>query len=470
MKLIFILMIFVLFLATGALTATAVNAGEAVSLTLEQAIDAALKNDLQVAAARNNLEKAKLAVKKEILNTFPQAVIEDSLGQDFIDGGCSNNLTITIKENFPTKFNLYGNRVPTNIETALLERLACELQLKITAANTINDTVANYLNVLRAQHNVRLQESIAKNYQTALAIAQEQLKQGRITKPTELKAQNDLANAFYTLEKNRSDYSLALQQLGNQIGISDVSGLSLAEVSLEQIPQQMDLEQMKAEAVQNRLELQQERINVQKAERQLALDQNKALPQLNFIYSYNNSDGTLSMNINYNFLSGDISGDLKNTSNIILIPTPTPISAPVPGGNPSKNQNTLTLKMTWNLDFGTAKNQVQQTQLALENARNSEKQKLQGILWELEQAHANFGFALKKAQLNQAALSYYQKQLEIKQLEVKIGTATPLDLAKTETDLLQATVQLVNAQYDLLAAYKKVQLTAGELYPRTENI
>lgn len=448
------------------------NAEEKATLTLDQAITAALKNDFQVVTARNNLEKAKLAVRKEILNTYPQAVINDSLGQDLISGKSGNSLTITIKETYPTKFNLYGKKVPTAIETALWDQLSSELQLKITAANVTNTAVSNYINILKARQNLKLQESVVKNSQGALSIAQEQLKQGQITKPTELKAENDLANAQYTLEKNRSDYQMALEQLGNQIGIDDVSGLNLAEISMDQIPQQLDLAQLKTEAAQKRLELRQERINVQKAERQLAMDQNKTLPQLNFSYDYNNSDGTLSMNVNYGLLSGDITGNLTGSSNDsnISIPTPTPGLGPGSREDPNKQKNTFTLNMTWNLDFGTAKNQAQQSKITLENAQNSEKEKLEGVLWELQQAHSNFVFALKKAELNEDALPFYQKQLEIKRLQVKIGTATQLELAQTETDLLQAQVQLVNARYDLMAAYKKVQLSAGELYPQTENI
>jgi outer membrane protein TolC len=166
------------------------------------------------------------------------------------------------------------------------------------------------------------------------------------------------------------------------------------------------------------------------------------------------------MTISYGFLSGDISGNLKNSTGDLQ---------PVDNSN-RQDRNTLSLNMTWNLDFGTAKTQVQQSKISLENAQNSEKEKLEGILWELEQANANFTFALKKVKLNQDAIPFYQKQLEIKRLEVKIGTATQLDLAKIEADLLQANIQLMNAQYDLLAAYKKVQLSAGELYPQTENL
>jgi outer membrane protein TolC len=135
----------------------AVNAQGEATLTLDQAIAAALKNDFQVVTARNNLEKAKLTVRKEILNIYPQAVINDSLGRDLGNGDSANTLTITIKETLPTKFNLYGAKVPTSIETALWDQLSSEMQLKITAANTTNTVISNYLNLLKAQKNLKQQ-------------------------------------------------------------------------------------------------------------------------------------------------------------------------------------------------------------------------------------------------------------------------------------------------------------------------
>lgn len=76
--LIFLLMIFtlVMYLPAGGF------AQEDQSITLDQALEMALKTDSQVFNARNNLEKAKLAVKQEVLKTWPQASITDSVFDD----------------------------------------------------------------------------------------------------------------------------------------------------------------------------------------------------------------------------------------------------------------------------------------------------------------------------------------------------------------------------------------------------
>src|SRR5512141_2847776 len=122
-KSIFKLTCFMLFLAIGTLAPIAVHGEGEAALTLEQAVDAALKNSYQMAAARNNLENAILAVKQEILKTYPQAQIGDILGADLDQGSSSNTLTITVKETLPTKFNLYGHKIPTNIEVAMWDQL-----------------------------------------------------------------------------------------------------------------------------------------------------------------------------------------------------------------------------------------------------------------------------------------------------------------------------------------------------------
>jgi outer membrane protein len=442
------------------IVASGVLAADVQEITLDQAVEMALKNDSQVFNALNNVEKAKLAVKQEVVKTWPQATVTDSVFRDLGSSrsitGFPNTFTVTITETVPTGVHLYGKKIPTSIEVAIWEQINNEAQLQITEANTIYNTVSLYFNVLKAGEAVILQESIVKSNQNSLAIAREQLKQNKITKPEELKVENDLANAVYTLEKNRSDYNLALRQLGNQIGVKDISQLKLAapiQTIASEIP---DLSQMKLKAINQRLEMKQAQIAVQKAEQQLAQAQNQALPDLYFGYSYRSDDRAKSMSINYSFLSGNISSDVQGTFGDKNYFDP---------GTGLPNLNALTLKLTWNLDFGTPKNQIQQNQLLLANAKSSGVQTQQGIEWDVEQAAAGYQLALKKVEISRQAIPYYQKQLEIKRLQLKLGMASPLDMANAENDLLQAQNQAKSDEYDRLLAYKKLQMVTGELYP-----
>jgi outer membrane protein TolC len=446
-------------------------------ITLDQTLEMALKNDSQVIMARNNVEKAKLAVKQEVIKTWPQASVTDSYG-DILENPIDphtgepyftqfpNMLTITITDTIPSKLNLYGKKVPTTIEAAIWDRVNNEAQLEISQANVVYNTISLYLNALKAEKTVIYQEGVAKNSQTSLEIALQQLKLNQITKPAELKIENDYANAVYTLLKSKSDYDLALQQLGNQIGLKDVTRVRLVEPTLNLTDKISDNQQLKMNAIQKRLEMKQAEIAVWKAEQQLAQSQNQVLPDLNFGYTYRNSDGTESLTLSYSFLSGNITG---NTQKVIgdksyIEASNNSYRSGIP------NLNELTLKLTWNLSFGIPQNQVQQSKLLLDNALSSGAQIQQGIEWEVDQADANHGLAIRKNTIAQQALAYYQKQLEIKQLQLKQGTVSQLDVDTAASDLFQAQTQAKSAEYDQFLAYQKLQMVIGNLYPLNTSL
>lgn len=442
-----------------------VSASDTQKLTLDQAVELALKNDSQNSIARNNVEKAKLAVRQEVIKTWPQATVTDSVFRD-IDGANSqdfpNTFSVTIKSTIQTGFQFYGKKVPTNIELAIWEQIHYEAQLKITEVNTIYNTISLYVSALKAKRTMEYQEAVVRSSRASLDIAREQLRQNKITKPEELKAENDYSSAVYTLEKNRSDYLLALQQLGNQMGVKDISGIELVEPTFDEIQGSLDLQKLKETALRQRLEMKQAQISIQKAEQQLALSQNKALPDLTFGYSYryskddSSNSRSESLTIDYSFLSGDITGNAQETL------------------GPSKywgqqtfisTHNALNLKLTWNLDFGVNRNLIQQNELLLANAKSTCAQTRQSIEWDVDQAAAAYQLALKKVEISRQAVPYYQKQLEIKRLQVKLGMAPGTELADAENNLLQAQNQVKSDDYDRFLAYKKLQMVSGELYP-----
>lgn len=442
-------------------------------ITMDQAVEMALKSDPQVFNARNTVETSKLAVKQQVLKTWPQATITDTYGDVLQNPMTTNNplyneftpfpnmLNVTVTETIPTNLHLYGVNVPTSIEAAIWTQVNNEAQYQITQANTIYNAISLYLTALKDGELVDYQEGVVQSSRISVAIAQEQLRQNKLSQPDELNVENTLANNTYTLEMDRSNYNLALQQLANQIGLKDITGLKLQEPSLAVAQQIPDAQQIKASAVQKRLEMKQAEVTVLKAAQQLAQDQNQVLPDLNFGYNFHNSDGTESLTIGYSFLSGNISGNAQdvagdtsfiqsnqNYSNLYLT-----------------SVNEFTLKLTWNLDFGTNQNQVQQDRFTLVSAKSSSDQTKIGVEWDVDQAAANFILELKKVAVSRQAVPYYQKELDIVKLEFKQGKATQLDITNAENNLLQAQNQAKSDEYDKLLAYKKLLMVSGDLYP-----
>ena len=428
------------------------------SLTLEQAIHMALEHDSQVATARNNVAKTKLGVEQEVLKTYPQASVVDYQTNDLIRGASSNTLTVTIQETYPTGFNLYGKKVPTAIEAAFWDQVTNEATLRIAEANVRYNTTSFYVAALQALKNVEYQQKVLRDAESALEVAQVQMKQASITRPLELQAENTVTNARINLEKYRSEYQLAMLQLGNQIGMADPDGVRLVEIDSPAAT--INLTTIKEQSLPKRLELQQAEISIRQAERTVAQSNNLLLPQLDLTYFNSDASAGYAYSIGYDFLTGAISGTQESRTNSQM----SYYKSSTNNSLLSKDRNSIQMTLTWNLDFGINKSQVRQDQIVLQNARRSWEQARQNAGLEIDQAIVNYRLASQKVTANQQLLPYYQKQLELKKLSKQLGSATQQEVDSAEQELLQAQLQVNLASYEYTLAYQKLKLVTGDLY------
>ncbi len=436
--------------------------GQTETLSLTQALEMAFKADYQVKSDRNNLEKSKLAVKKAALNILPQATVEGQYQYQTTDDTYPNAYQIVVQQTIPTSYNLYGQKIVTDIEAAMWDQVTAEATLQIDQANVIYNTYEYYINVLKAQQVLKLQEAALAKYQEDSALAAKQLSLGKITKPDQLKTENSLNQAQFDLEKDRSDLEIALQKLANQIGLKDLADYQLAEMgpAAETIDGQLAALQQKA--LQRRLELQTKEITIKQAGRTWAQAKNDELPTVSV--SYNSQNQMQSFGLSYDFLKGDFSWLAAHKDESYQTQTD------ALSGNTNDNyygakKRYFTLKLKWSLDFGTAANQAKQAQYTLDNAKLDLEKERQDILLDVAQASADYQLAVKQHELNQKALLYYEKDVEVKETQRKLGMLTFTDLSDARQDLLDARIAAVKSAYDRVLAVQKLKKAVGDLYP-----
>ncbi len=425
-------------------------------LGLNQAVEMALRADAQTMAAKNDLEKANLGVKQEAAKNLPQITLTGQHGYEVVSGDRSQSYTVKVQETLSTGIHLYGADVATPGEVSRWDQEYSASAYQIQRAKVRYNTTVLYLDALKAQRAVRYQEAAVRNAQAAADVAKQKLDLGKITKPDQLKAENNLLQAQYQLEKNRRDYSLALKRLANQIGVTEPETLVLDENLPADPLAGLDYGKLKETALEKRPELQQARITVQKAERAAAQAKNQTLPDLEL--SYQNRDRTQSYSLGYNFLTGDLTGSAAwrdsgdgeiGSSQETLFGSP---------------DQTIALQLNYTLDWGIAQSQNRQADLALESAQKSLEQSSRDISLEIDQAISDYEMAAAQLALKRQALPLYQKQLELAQLQQKLGRATALDIFQAELELMSARTDADNAQCDLLAAAEKAKMALGLSY------
>ena len=430
-----------------------VTKAESGALSLNQAISLALEHDFQVQNDRNQKTKSGLGVKEAAKGRYPQATVDYSLQHDLINEENSNRYSLMITETFETGWSLYGSKVATTVKAASWEEVLAGLQFKITQANTIYNTTSLYLQVLKLTENLRLNQLASKNLEKAASIAAERLKLGKITKSDELKIQNDLANSQYELEKCQADRTLALTELANQIGMLDPNQLYLENASKSLETKSFNYVELRNELLKRRLEINQSEIGLQKARRIWAQQKNEILPNVGLGYNYQQLNGSQNQtaNLNYSLLNGTLTGNAQ--------------TQPAEDLRSVHSSQNLALNLDWKFNYGSSSDRAKQAQLDVDNALNSQKQTIAQVKLDLEKAISTYELATKKISISQKAIAYYQKNLSVKQLELKLGTVTQLEVALVEQELLVAQLNVVSSQYDQLIADQKLKLAAGLLYP-----
>lgn len=426
-------------------------------IDLNQAIQMALNHDYEVRMGKNDLEKANLVIREKVIGRLPQATIGAEAGKDLVRDKDIKNTTLTVQQTIPAKFQLYGEKTASEEEIATWEQQNTDATYKILRAEVVYKTISLYLNALKAQRWVSYYETAVDTEETAAEQARRQLDLGKITKVTQLTAENDLAKARYNLESKRQDYQVALKQLAQQIGVTDYRSLQLDPDVAPLTMDVQDHQKLHDQAIAKRLEMRQKQIAIQNAEQSLADALNQRLPALTL--GYINRSKKENYSLEYDFLNAEFnwsaalqqSYDNSNGSSSI-------------SDTFGSNRERIQLGLSWTLDFGSAKNKAQQAAYELENAKLDQLLKAQDIVAEVDSAISQYELAVANVTLSEQAIPLYQKEVELEQLKFKMAAATAVDVAEAELNLKNAQVTLENAQYDLRLAVENLRLKLGELY------
>ena len=219
---------FLPFLVSGQVIA----AGE--TITLQRAIDIALKNQPTILAGRSTVRASEATIGQAQANYYPQLTASGSYSK--ISPVRSGIETVT-----NSKYDEYIGTVrldqrifdfgktPTQVRINSLNTESSRFDLD----NTLNTVVFNvkqaFYNVLQAQRNRDVASESVKQFQQQLDQAQGFYGVGRKAKIDVTKAEVDLSNARLNLIKAENQYRFSRVTLNNAMGISNVPDFTLQD-------------------------------------------------------------------------------------------------------------------------------------------------------------------------------------------------------------------------------------------------
>jgi outer membrane protein TolC len=220
-------LVFLCFLLPLSASGETITAGE--ELTLQRAIDIALKNQPSILAARSTVRANEATIGQARSNYYPQIAASGSYGK------------ISPNNDSPGKYDQYTSnmglsqtlfdfgKTPTQVNINSLNTESSRFDLNNTLDTVVFNVKQAFYNILQAQRNRDVAYESVKQFQQHLDQAQGFYSVGTKAKIDVTKAEVDLSNARLNLIRAENQIRLSRVTLNNAMGVPDSPDYSLQD-------------------------------------------------------------------------------------------------------------------------------------------------------------------------------------------------------------------------------------------------
>lgn len=391
------------------------------SITLNQALELARRNNQELQAALLQLERAQSGLKVQQAALLPsvglnaqvargqssQTELQEELGL-VQEGGDDHTTTFTGQAQI--NYDLYTSGARSaRIQQAEEQVRLQELDVERLSEEIRLNVATEYYNLQEADEQVRIAQAAVVNAEASLRDARALEEAGVGTRFDSLRTQVNLANSQQTLTNAQSQQRIARRQLATRLNLAQSATITAADpVKLAGLWNQT-LENSIVAAYQNRPELQQQlaQRNIGEQQRRLALSQ--IGPQVSVVASY------------------DLLDQFNDTVGVT-------------------NGYSVALRANLNLfDGGASRAQAAQAKADIQIAETQFSQTRNQIRFQVEQAYSNLRSNLENVQTSQAALDQARESLRLARLRFQAGVGTQLEVLDAENALTGAEGNRVSA-------------------------
>jgi outer membrane protein len=407
------------------------------TMTLQQAINAALQNNSTITMAQNNLTRYQAGVTVAYGQFLP--TVNGLVGWNGshrtppLESGSNTSALAKVDANV-TLFNGFSNIAGLNKSRAIAR--STEQDLYRTRQSIVSLTQQSYLQVLRnksllavyqenlKQSNQQLDRIVESNKVGAVAIADVYRQQATTAKDelTVIQVQsaydNSKTDLLYLVALDvTQDYDFVDESISNEIGKIE---------SADAAQQTVDVNQLMAQALNDRPDYQSMVLRKSSAESDVTIARSGHMPILfgNAGYSMGNTS-------------------FSNMSDVKTWSYGLTLSIPIFSG------------------FQTSTN-VQIAELALDNADQVLDQARRLVQKDLKQAVLNLESARKQVDVSQKGVVSSLEDRKTAQEKYSLGASTLLDLLVANANYVTAENGKVNAEYDYLYYQQQLKLAIGK--------
>jgi outer membrane protein TolC len=412
-------------------------------ITLQQAIELAIKNNQDLQESQLNLERSQEELQEARAALYPtldtqidlsrsqSASSERSLdlanqrGSSLID---EETTTESVNGTLSLSYNIYtGGRRGADIERAKRQVRFNELDLERITFEVRFETARDYYNLQNADAQVEIEQAAVEDAQQTLRDAQLLEQAGLGTRFDVLRAEVELANAQQRLTRAEADQNTSRRQLAETLSVEQQVELRTADEIKPAGDWELSLEETIVLAYKNRAELEQflVRREINEQQRQIALSTIR--PQV-------------SVFANYDVL--DIADDNVDPTDGYTIGT----------------------RLQWSLfDGGAATARARQSETDIQIDETQFANQRNQIRFQVEQGYYNLTSSKENIATSEKAVQLAEESLRLARLRFQAGVGT-------QTDVIQAQSELTTARGNYLRAIIDYNQSLNQLERAVTNL
>ncbi|MCR4402934.1 MAG: TolC family protein [Firmicutes bacterium] len=476
------------------LEATDATPSPPVRLTLAEALDLAAKQNPDVVTSSQALEVARSKFRESGGSRQPKIVLQGSHyattyhTSDSGPGGSSggsggsggtgssggstsatdSSVRLTVSQTLPGLLPPPFSVGLSPAELAAVDVRQAELDAERTKQNVTYSVISAYLNVLRAQQIKALSDGAVEAATRLVHEGRTKLTLGVATALDLMKAESQLNQARFNQAKAADDVMASMRSLALLLGLpADTTFALVDDIQDREIDQNRDLEELVGLALENRTEIKQASLLVERARASVDTARRALWPSVGVSTTYSREgDVSVSATGTLGLTSGQAGWTLTLGSEEST-GSRDELGGYGSGGAAASEPTSVTrvgIEVSWPLwDGGVSRERLAQAQTSLEMQRSALERQRQAIEEDVYAAVVSLKQAFLRHELAKSTVSEAEETLRITKARFEAGVAVMAEVIEATQSLDNAKSGQVQALFDCYLAWARLGKAVGLL-------
>ena len=444
------------------------RASQPVHLTLAEALDLAARQNPDLVSSMQALELGRSKLRESSGGRQPKVAVQGYYGNTFLDSAsdASSSVSVTVSQTLPGVLPAPFSVGLSATQLAAMDLDEAELELAKAKQNTMFNVISAYLGVLRAQQMRSLSDGSVESASNLVDEVNTKLALGVATKLDLMKAESQLDQAKFNQLKAQDDLNAAMRSLALLLGLPAETEFDLVnEFQVETNDE--SLEELVQLAFENRSEVKQASLSVEKARAAVDTARRALWPSVGLSASYSKpGDVSLTATGSLGLTTGQAGwtltlskGDAEDSRS--AAGTPGEIGL---GSKSSEPVTNVGIEVSWSLwDGGVTREKLTQAETTLKMQQDALERQKQAVVEDVYAAAVGLKQAVQKLELAGKAVGEAEEALRVTKARFDAGAAVMAEVIDATQSLASAKVEQIQALFDCYLARARLGKAVGLL-------